>query len=95
MSKSVVRVLRYRCIVFRKISRGRSLRAGLSTGLLHERSAKLHKQLCSNNFKAQLKSFSEDLPWEKFKSWPPEDYDQFDRIRESVELRRASKAEIL
>ena len=94
MSKSVVRVLRYRCRVFRKISRG-SLRAGLSTRLLHERSAKLHEQRFSNDFKAQLKSFSEDLPWEKFKSWPPEDYDQFDRIGESVELRRASKAEIL
>ena len=42
-----------------------------------------------------MKSFAEDLPWEKFKSWPPEDYDQYDITQESVELRRASKADIL
>ena len=65
------------------------------TGLLHERSAKLHEQLCSKDFKTHIKSLAEDLPWEKFKSWPPEDYDQYDITQESVELRRASKADIL
>ena len=35
-------------------------------------------KLCSKDFKAQMKSFAEDLPWEKFKCWPPKDYDQYD-----------------
>ena len=62
------------------------------TGLMHERSAKLYEQLCRKDFKTKMKSSAEDLPWEKFKSWPPEDYDQYDITEENVEHRKISKS---
>ena len=62
------------------------------TGLCHERSASLYEQLSREDFMSNMKRNPEDLPWEKFKTWPPEDYEQFDITEDSIKHRKSSKS---
>ena len=61
-----------------------------NTGLIQDSSAGLYEQLSNQDFPSNMKSCQEDLPWEEYKSWPPEDYSQYDITEDSVMKRRQS-----
>ena len=60
------------------------------TGLIQESSAGLCEQLSNKDFPSNMKSSQENLPWDKYKSWPPEDYDRYNITEDSVRKRRQS-----
>lgn len=56
--------------------------------LIDERAAELLKQFSDPDFKAKMCSDICHVSWEKFKMWPPEDYEKFDVTPEIVQEER-------
>ena len=58
------------------------------TSLLDERSSELLKQFSDPDFKSNMCSDIDHLSWEKFKTWPVENYENFDITPEIVQKER-------